>query len=95
MSTRNPDRYEVEALDTITGPVGSRVRLLPLGDVAYNYEGTLRARLLSPDRVLDTVVIDLERVGGREAEGAPVRTSFRYAALEGIQILPTPEETPS
>lgn len=84
MSTRKPDAYERAILDEITGPEGSRVRILPLGDDNEDnaYEGILSVRVLGGDRTLDAVVIDNDN---------GVRVTLRWAAIESLAVLP--EET--
>ncbi len=95
MSTRVPDRYETSVLDSITGPIGTHVRVVPLKSSDLNYEGELTARILNADRTLDVLVIDLKAVAGTLIEGDPIPTSIRWAAVEAVLQLPTPEETPS
>lgn len=84
MTTRQPDHHEAEALDAITGPLGSRVRVCAAASL-MTYEGTLRTRALTSDRTLDTLVIESAATGRR--------VSIRWAAVESLATIPE-EPTP-
>lgn len=81
MTTRQPDAYEAETLDQITGREGSRAVVRTL--TGRRYEGRIFSRVLTQGRVLDAVVLAME-------DG---HLTIRWAAVESLGTIPEPEES--
>lgn len=83
MSTRQPDRYELDALDQITGRQGSLAHVRTLS--GREYGGRIFSRVLTADRVLDAVVVEMP----------DHHITIRWAAVESLATIPEPQEPPS
>jgi hypothetical protein len=84
-----------DAIDRVTGPVGSPVRIFTSSDTTAFFEGRLRDRVVMDDR-LEAVVVEIE--GLPRPDGSlheePVPVTVRWGAVESLVQLPDEEAAP-